>query len=72
MSGVCNGVCSRYKITKPLKGGRYTAGQKRCKTCEIFINWDGIRCPCCKYKLRTNARYSKSKTNLEMKRSKSY
>lgn len=72
MSGVCNGICPRYKVTKPKNGGRYAANQKRCKICEIFIKYEGVRCPCCGYKLRIKARYSKSKTNLEEKRSKSY
>jgi len=52
----CNGVCSRYKVTKPY-GSRYLAGQKRCRVCSIFLNWDGLLCPCCNFKLRVNPRY---------------
>jgi hypothetical protein len=56
----CKGICTKYKATKPAVGGRYNAGQKRCQICETFIEWDGLWCPCCGYRLRTkprNARY---------------
>ena len=31
-------------------------GQKRCNSCEIFIRWDGIFCPCCNGRLRSSPR----------------
>ncbi len=45
----CRGICHRYKVSKPHfeKGGRYENGQKRCNECDIFMKWDGRRCPCC-------------------------
>ncbi len=54
----CKGTCHRYKITKPHteKGGRYSNGHKRCNECEVFINWDGARCPCCGRLLRLKPR----------------
>lgn len=54
---ICKGICPRYRATRPAKGfGRYDIGQRRCQACEIFINWEGLRCPCCRGRLRTVAR----------------
>jgi hypothetical protein len=53
----CKGICIRHKASGP-----YATGNKRCQQCELFIKWDGIRCPCCRYKLRTRPRnFSKTK-----------
>jgi len=53
----CNGItCTQHKATKPVRIGRYASGQKRCQICAIFINWEGLWCPCCNYKLRTKPR----------------
>ena len=58
----CNGVeCVKHKALKPVGIGRYAAGQKRCQICTIFIMFDGIKCPCCNYKLRTKPRKSQYK-----------
>ena len=32
--------------------------------CEIFINWEGLWCPCCGYRLRTKPRNLKYKAKL--------
>ncbi|WP_428323612.1 hypothetical protein [Nitrosopumilus sp.] len=64
----CKGICDRYKAKKPVGTGRYAAGQKRCQVCEIFINWNGLNCPCCNYKLRgkpRNLKYKKKFNDLE-------
>jgi len=61
MSITCNNVCHRYRAKKPNDVGRYLSGQKRCNPCGIYINWDGLWCPCCNYKLRTKPRSSKYK-----------
>jgi hypothetical protein len=58
----CKGICIRYKAS-----GRYATGRKRCQQCDLFIEWDGLRCPCCGYKLRTRPR-NFSKTKLREKR----
>ena len=58
---MCRGICQRYFAKKPERGGRYTAGQKRCQMCAIWIQWDGIRCPCCSYRLRLRPRSLKYK-----------
>ena len=56
----CKGKCSLYKAIRPMpisKGiSRYAAGQKRCQVCEVWMEWDGIRCPCCSIKLRCHPR----------------
>ncbi len=55
----------RYKVGKPaFRQGRYTTGQKRCQICEIFLQWDGLVCPCCRYRLRLRPRNMKSKIRL--------
>ena len=55
----CKGLCIRYKTY-----GRYAAGNKCCYQCNLFIQWDGLFCPCCGYRLRTRPRHSKSRTKL--------
>ena len=60
----CNGVCENYKATKPAYGGRYEDGQKRCQTCQIFVYYNGLFCPCCNMRLRTNSRYTKLKERV--------
>jgi len=57
----CNGICNNFKATKPSTGGRYEHGQKRCQTCEIFLYWNGVNCPCCNMRIRSTSRYVKSK-----------
>ena len=47
----CKGICIRHKASY-----RYATGNKRCQVCEIFIKWNGLRCPCCGYKLRNRPR----------------
>ena len=60
----CKGICTRYKAQKPVGTGRYASGQRRCQICEIFINWEGLWCPCCGYRLRTKPRNLKYKAKL--------
>jgi hypothetical protein len=52
----CKGICVLHKGLKPSDGSgrRYSAGQKRCAKCELFIKWDGLWCPCCGCRLRAN------------------
>ena len=57
----CNGICENFKAVKPNSGGRYENGQKRCQTCQIFINHNGKYCPCCNVQLRVSSRYVKLK-----------
>jgi hypothetical protein len=66
----CKGICIQHRAQVRL-GGRYANGQKRCQVCQIYIKWDGLRCPCCGCKVRSRPRNSKSKKDLEVTR-KSY
>lgn len=54
----CIGICIRYKALRPNvnNGSRYIVGQKRCQICDIFLNYDGLQCPCCHYRLRLKPR----------------
>jgi len=60
----CTGRCKALKASKPVTGGRYAAGQKRCDTCHgIFILTDKIKCPCCDIRLRYKPRNPNKKTD---------
>ena len=65
----CNGICIRHKAQKPQTAslGRYATGQKRCQTCDTFINWSSLWCPCCGSRLRTKSRNSAFKERLEIR-----
>jgi len=63
----CKEICLRYKAKKPQSSSRYIFGQKRCQICSIFINWEGVFCPCCGYKLRIKPRKTQNKMKLNSK-----
>ena len=68
---ICKGICLLHRARRPSGSfGRYATGQKRCQICNIFLRWDGLRCPCCGCKVRTRPRNSKSKKELEIIRKK--
>lgn len=60
----CKGICIRHKAEASPKEYRYTNGQKRCQTCDIFLVWSGLWCPCCGLRLRTRPRNAKHKNPL--------
>ena len=65
----CKGTCVRHKAIKESIRGFYVNGQKRCQACEIFIEWEGVWCPCCGSKLRIGPRNMKYKIKMRaMKR----
>lgn len=67
MNVPCAGICSRYRASKPAgMAGRYATGQSRCQTCSMFINWDGLLCPCCGMRLRKKPRAKKYKRMLQV------
>lgn len=37
----CNGKCQNHKVKKQKHGGRYEAGQKKCNSCNIFMEYEG-------------------------------
>jgi hypothetical protein len=47
-----------------MGAGRYESGQRCCQICEIFMQWNGLWCPCCGYRLRTKPRNLKYKAKL--------
>jgi hypothetical protein len=55
----CKGICIHHKAS-----GRYVDGHKRCQQCNIFIKWEGLRCPCCRYQLREGPRNFRYKAKL--------
>ena len=60
----CKGICIRYKAKHKGAGFRYAKGQKRCNYCGVFMMWDGRKCPCCGYTLRTKPRFRVYKERL--------
>ena len=52
----CQRICHKYKAKWSVCQNRYANGQKRCNTCEIFVQWEGNFCPCCGMQLRTRPR----------------
>lgn len=56
----CKGICVQYKTT-----ARYHDKHKRCRICDIFIEWEGMRCPCCSFALRSKARSQKRPSQKE-------
>ena len=65
----CKGLCNRIKSVGTAMQFKYQEGQKRCSLCELFIDCDDARCPCCKTILRTKSRNRVSKIK---RREKSY
>jgi len=61
MAATCKGICDMYKSVGTAMQFKYQEGQKRCSFCGIFIECEGVRCPCCHMVLRTNARNRNSK-----------
>lgn len=64
MTHTCNVICERYKAIRPLNGKRYSSGQKRCKSCSIFIKWERSVGPCCGYRLRTMPQNTEDRNEL--------
>jgi len=58
-STACKQICQRYKEKRKVKSNqsRYSLpNARRCSVCEIYIEWEGVHCPCCGFKLRTKPR----------------
>ncbi|MDQ3872386.1 MAG: hypothetical protein M3258_02115 [Thermoproteota archaeon] len=54
----CRGICKQHKVSGPANSSarKYSAGQRRCSKCEIFMRWEGAWCPCCGCRLRSKPR----------------
>lgn len=68
MANVCKGTCIKFKAIMYEGRNRYENGQKRCPVCEIFLMWEGIRCPCCTVKLRNTPRGNRARKEIHEKR----
>ena len=64
----CKNLCVNYKAKKPKNAQRYLSGQKRCFVCDLFIKWEGLRCPCCGFKLRVKPRTTKYREQYRIAR----
>ncbi|MFL6486155.1 MAG: hypothetical protein ACJ71D_05515 [Nitrososphaera sp.] len=56
----CKNICGNFKAVKIVTGSPYLGGEKWCGACCIFIEWEGIYCPCCTRKLRISPRSKRS------------
>ena len=67
-SGPCKGECVQYRATRPKTGDRYSSGQVRCATCDIFITLEGVldgnRCRCCNKRVRMGPRARELKQKI--------
>lgn len=66
MAHACNEICENYRATRPSDGKRYGSGQKHCRSCSVFITWEGVFCPCCGKKLRVSPRHTGNREELRL------
>ena len=65
---VCRGICHKYKFKKKAFSKQvYQDGASRCQTCEIFIKWEGVCCPCCGMKIRKVPRNKHGKESMRIR-----
>ena len=50
MVNVCKGICNKFKAIGFKGRHRYEKGQKLCPICSEFLEYPGVRCPCCSVK----------------------
>ena len=66
----CRSICKKYKAYKTNDSySYYSQGYKLCKECELFLEWHGFKCPCCKTILRSKPHNSFSKQRLRLNQS---
>ncbi len=41
LKSTCKEICKKFRVTKPVVGGRYEAGQARCQICDIWLDYRG-------------------------------
>jgi hypothetical protein len=64
----CKGICREYRATGYKGKHRYENGQKLCSVCSQFLEYAGIRCPCCTVILRTTPRGNRARKEIHEKR----
>ena len=57
----CRNICTIYRAKS--RRSYYKYGYKRCTDCEIFIKWNGPRCPCCRKFLRIKTHDTRTRKN---------
>jgi len=58
----CKGICHRIQHKRPnTVSSIYANGISYCKTCEVWIKSDELKCPCCNFRLRKKPRSVKAK-----------
>lgn len=65
----CKGICKEYKVSNRYKdpeNGYCAMG------CGIFLRWEGIRCPCCGYKLRRRPRSTSCNSTVKYRKKKGF
>ena len=62
----CSDVCKQYKTTRLFSGSRYANGQKYCKTCELFMKVNSVRCPYYGLQMKNNNRHLQYKIEIKM------
>ena len=75
----CKEICKRFIVKKSTSGSRYGAGQGRCQTCDVWIDYRGAHmkdgstaaidsagwfCNCCNYRIRQKPRNKVYKEKL--------
>ncbi len=66
----CVNLCQNSKFLGKYKTRRRYQfdNTKRCTKCDIFIRWDGVRCPCCNNILSSRPRESRNRMVQQIKR----
>ena len=65
MKNYCKNICYIYKASKDrFSSDYYSNGYKRCNECELFIEYDKNRCPCCNNILRIRPHNTISKKRM--------
>jgi len=65
----CKNLCSRYRAFTRAGKSFYYSGSKRCSCCMIYLNWEGMRCPCCNAPLRMHPKRRDAARRLNIRRS---
>ncbi len=81
-TGMCKGICKKFRVKKPADTGRYEAGQALCQICEIWIDRRGAHirdglpatekstrwfCNCCNNRVKKNPTNAKYMKRLRSK-----
>lgn len=68
----CMGVCLRLANVKYIGsgGGFREKGKKRCTICEIVIETNDVKCPCCNMRLRIRKDYRNNEKKVLLRKSR--